>query len=535
MPIDRRNFIAFGAGTLLGAGDPSTPPGRTPAPLMLRPTASAGFSAQTLFTTSETLDGYRPPGVMDGTAAFDWDERRVRLFVNHELAPGQGYPFALDNGLRLTGARISWFELDKRTRRITAAGPAITTIHDRRGVVATRAEQINEWWGSDSIRGLSTLCSAQGYRAGELGFVDDLVLVNEEVSAREDHPHGGSIWALDVRTGALRAVPELGRGSWENVTAVATEDHERADGHIALLLGDDLEFGAAPLYLWVGRKQPEGDWLARNGLSLGQLYAWSATDGYRSPEDWNGTGAVADGRFVPLVTRDRRQAGLSGHDRDGYLDDLLLREHARRAGAFMFSRPEDLHTNPDSPGEAVFASTGHGRVFPADDWGTLYKIEVAVTGGATPAPTARLTILHDGDDFGDHGIRNADNLVWASDGMIYVQEDKATKLSAFGAQTGREASVWQLNPAQPEDYRLVAVVDRSAVWPPDARDTGKTRLGAWESSGILDISNACGTSTELLLLATVQAHSVRGGSLGSEQDLFQASQLVLLSKALDNA
>ncbi|MEE4185787.1 MAG: hypothetical protein V2J12_08470 [Gammaproteobacteria bacterium] len=208
----------------------------------------------------------------------------------------------------------------------------------------------------------------------------------------------------------------------------------------------------------------------------------------------------------------------------------MLREQARRAGAFMFSRPEDLHTNPANPREVVFASTGHGKVFPADDWGTLYKIDIVID--AEKPPRATLTILHDGDDFGDYGIRSADNLVWASDGLIYVQEDKATKLRPFGAQTGREASIWQINPARPTDYRLVAVIDRAAVWPGDARDIKASELGAWESSGIIDVSAQFGAHDELLLLATVQAHSLRGGALGGVNDLFQGGQLLLLNRAL---
>ncbi|MEE4185788.1 MAG: hypothetical protein V2J12_08475 [Gammaproteobacteria bacterium] len=318
MPIDRRDLLALGATALIGAGGSSRARAEVTVPAaMLRPTTSSGFAAHPLLTTGDTITGYQPPGVMDGLAAWDWNADTVRVFVNHELAPEQGYAFRLDNGLSLTGGRISWVDIDKQSRTVRAAGQALTEIRDRRGAVVAAAEQINERWGTTSSRGLSTLCSAQGYRAGELGFVDDLLFVHEEVSAAEDHPHGGSIWAMDVRTGTLWAAPELGRGSWENVTAVATADHEAADGQIALLLGDDLEFGAAPLYLWIGRKQPQGDLLARNGLRQGQLYAWVAADGHRNPEDWNGTGASASGTFMPVITRDPQQAGLAGHDRDG--------------------------------------------------------------------------------------------------------------------------------------------------------------------------------------------------------------------------
>ncbi len=529
--VDRREFVACGAGALFtGHSGIVAALEQQSVPAMLKPAPAAGFTAHVLLSAGDDIGGYRPPGIMDGTAAWDSGDH-VRVYVNHELGPAAGYPWKLANGLQLTGSRISYVEIDKRTRTVIAAGDAIRQIFDRRGEVVRDARQINEHWGRASAGGLHTLCSAQGYRAGELGFVDDLMFTHEEVSAQEDHPHGGSVWALDVSRGDLWALPELGRGSWENVTAVATPDMHAADGQVALLLSDDLEFGAAPLYLWVGSKQPGGDLPARNGLSKGQLYVWVAAEGYRSPEDWHGTGATAAGSFVPVQTRDASQLGRSGHDRDGYLDDTVMRERARRLGAFMFSRPEDLHTNPANLSQVVLASAGHGKVFPSDDWGTLYLIDITVH---AEGADATLRILHDADDFGDYGIRSADNVVWASDGMIYVQEDKATKIRPFGSQTGRDASIWCIDPADPDDYRVIAVVDRSAVWPPDARDRRASELGAWESSGILDVSAQFGTGDELVLLATVQAHSVRGGSLGGMNDLVQGAQLLLLSKPVAN-
>ena len=446
MPIDRRDFLAVSATSLLAGSRLASALDQAQQP-MLKPTTRSGFNVSVLTTVGDVIGDYQPPGIPDGSAAFEWNANTVRVFVNHELPATAGTPYTLANGLELRGARISWFDIDKSSRTISESGVAIRRVFDRRGEQVGRAEQINERWGADDQAGFNTLCSAQGYRAGEMGFVDDLMFTHEEVSAEEDHPHGGSIWALDIRNGDMWALPELGRGSWENVTAVATPDYAEADGHVALLLADDLEFGAAPLYLWVGRKIPGGSLPARNGLTEGTLFVWRSDDEFANPEDWHGTGEVAAGSFVPVITRDAKQVALSGHDRDGYLNDVLLREQARRLGAFMFSRPEDLHTNPLNPAQVVFASTGHGKTFPSDDWGTLYRIDLDFADGDLQAPLAVLTILHDGDDFGDYAIRNADNVVWASDGMIYVTEDKATKLRAFGSQTGRELSVWRINPA----------------------------------------------------------------------------------------
>jgi hypothetical protein len=547
LPIDRRKFVHLSASALLGASYARANPLATNAakpPCMLKPTDEAGFTSRVLMTTGDSITEYRPPGIMDGMGAWDWNDSTVRLFVNHELPPHDGYIWKLANGTELRGARISWFDIDKQSRQITAAGNAITEIRDRRSEVVTRPEQIHEHWDKESLKGLNTLCSAQGYQAGSFGFGDDILFTHEEVSGREDHPHGGSVWALDTHTGTLWALPELGRGSWENVTAVETPDQNKDDGHIALLMGDDLEFGGAPLYLWLGRKDPQGDFPDRNGLTHGQLYAWASDEGDASPQDWNGTGSTRAGHFVPIRTRNKNQAGQQKHDRDGYLDDSALRDSARRSGAFMFSRPEDLHTNPADHSQVVLCSTGHGRMFPADDWGTVYKINVAIgaqknnlgnkqeKNRATKfTPTARIEILHDCDDFGDHGIRSADNVCWASDGMIYIHEDKATKRNRFGGSTERESSTWRINPEDPDDREVVAIIDRSVVLPTGAQDGQKRSLGAWECCGLIDVSALFTTlPNELLMITAVQAHSVRGGPLGDHKGLVQGGQLVMLSR-----
>ena len=198
----------------------------------------------------------------------------------------------------------------------------------------------------------------------------------------------------------------------------------------------------------------------------------------------------------------------------------------------MFSRPEDLHTNPSNPSQVALCSCGQGNVYPEDDWGTVYLIDIRIEVADIPSATGRITILHDTDDFGEAGIRSPDNVAWASDGMIYVQEDNATKINEFSKLTGRETSVWRIDPDHPEDRSVIATIDRSVILPADARDIKADEPNTWESSGILDVSAQFGVDDELLLLTTVQAHTLRGGALGGGRDLFQGGQLLLLSRKI---
>ena len=504
----------------------------TPRP-MLVPVPGTGFSSQVLLTTGEVIGTYRPPGVLDGMVAFAArDPESMDLFVTHELAANEGRSYRLANGTELTGSRITRFGVDRRTRRITSAGLAYREVRDRAGRIVVDAAQLNETRGRGAA-GLESFCSASGWSAGDYGFADRLVIAHEEATRTDGHPHGGTIYALDVDGETLWALPELGRGSWENSAALRTPDGSRPDGHVAMLLSDDLEFGRAPLYLWIGRKIPGGNFIERNGLARGQLHVWVAANGDRTPQQWFGSGTERAGRFVPLATR--TEGGTPGNETDsaGYLNDPELRRRAKALGAFMFSRPEDLHTNPRTGTQAVLASTGHGGRFPADDWGNVYLIDVQFVPGeeGALASEARLRLFYDSDDSGDHGLRNPDNLVWAADGTIYVQEDRATKLARFGADSGQEASVWALDPGGTSPARRIAIIDRRAV-PAGSTDSKARETGAWESSGITDVTALLrGAPGEILLLANVQAHGVTDGPIGGKGNLVEASQLLLLSGA----
>ena len=150
--------------------------------------------------------------------------------------------------------------------------------------------------------------------------------------------------------------------------------------------------------------------------------------------------------------------------------------------------------------------------------------------------TATIRLLYDGDDAGDGqfthpdmGLRNPDNLDWADNGMIYVQEDRSTRRTTFGKKSGIEASVWELNPATGKLVRI-AVIDRSAL-PPGQTDSDPTDL--WE----LGILGRAGRHTalhhrtrrEVLLVGNIQAHSVRDGPI-KQYDLVQGGQIVFFSK-----
>ncbi|HQU70723.1 MAG: DUF839 domain-containing protein [Calditrichaeota bacterium] len=391
---------------------------------------------------------------------------------------------------------------------------------DRAGNAVTSATQLNE--GSNTLWGMDRLCSANLYRRRTFNLEDDIFFTGEETG-------NGQEFALDVRNGVLYAVPMMGRAAWESVAMVNPGNRDK----VALVVGDDR--GGAYLWLYVGEKNHFGDgsFLDRNGLAYGHLYAWVADNGDTTPEAFHGTGNLRYGYFAPIEQFNADSAGVPGYDALGYADLATLDAQAAVAGAFRFSRPEDVQVNPHNDREVTLASTGRGGLFPSDNWGTMYEIDFYFN--RRGPITARIKIDYDADDAGngqfshpDFGLRSPDNLEWAGNGKIYVQEDRSTSPgSLFGGTSGIEASIWEMT--HTGQLERIASMDRTAV-PAGQIDNDPTDLGNWESSGILDVTDLFFTFPgEQLLLANVQAHSLTFGSSDRDAALVQGGQIFFLT------
>ncbi len=535
----RRARLPVLVGFLVGLSAPLMMAWQTQEPAQMRgdlPGTTGEFSSTPLLTIGEgnvgnsfNLQnyGYEPIGLLDGMGAYLKDESTVRVLANHETGSSAGYAYPIGaSGPIVTGGRISYFDIDRDTRQVVGTGLAVESVYDRAGALVTSAQQINETLST--TRGFDRFCSANLFLAGEYGLADTIFMTNEETSVAFGHPQGGSYWALDVATGALWACPDLGRGTWESATFVKAP----RGNQVACLLADD--FGAAPMYLYVGTKNKKGNFLQRNGLSGGQLYVWVADDGSIEPINFNGTGTTKSGRFVPLNARNILMAGQPGYDALGYKNDLTLRSEAQALGSFRFSRPEDLDTNPKNFRQVAFASTGNDAV-DGDLWGITYRIDTKFAGRNLKAD---FTIICDGNEAPDLSIRSPDNLAWGDDGFIYVQEDRA--VDGFGLLSGIEASMWEVNPFTYEKARI-AVVDRSTV-PTNQIDLSPTDVGNWESSGVIDVTNLFDVEDDqTLLLFNVQAHSIRAGGLiagplpgGRNANLAEGGQLLFLESNFDD-
>lgn len=162
--------------------------------------------------------------------------------------------------------------------------------------------------------------------------------------------------------------------------------------------------------------------------------------------------------------------------------------------------------------------------------------------------TIYFTGEEDGDADATRALRSPDNLDWADDGFIYVQEDKAeddtlTGEPPFGAGAvnPNEAGIVRVDPQNAALLR-VANIDRSVVLDAsiavqtDAVDVDAGEVGAWESSGILDVSTLFDEKPGTVFLFDIQAHGIEDqtnfnpSSRISDADLVEGGQLLFLTK-----
>jgi len=609
------------------------------------------ISGTTGALNSSTAGDYQPVGILDGAGAIQLDNDTVRSFVNHELLNDEGVAYTLTNeaanaelaegetpfeSFDLLGGRISYFDINTETFEVEDAGLAFNTIIDGNGDVAIDSTFQPESFATGldegpedaaTLEGFSRFCSGGLVEADTFGpgrgLVDNIYFAGEEDGGGFNSVGGGN-WALDVATGTIYQVPALGRGSWENTTPVDTGSED----FVAFLLADDqspFNFDGdettgdvdgnevTPSYLYVGQKDDSdpNDFLARNGLKEGKLYVFVPDDNLdedtsndiEGPLQFNGAGTSAGGRWVEIDNAQNldlaSENGTTGFDEFGFPVQGNLITQANEANALGLSRPEDVSTNPEDGSQVVQAVTGVDTFAVgedgngADSFGALYLFDTDFSAleGAESLEDVELTgevsILYDGDEDPNRSLRSPDNLDFADDGFIYIQEDEAEEdtltgefLFGQGAANPNEAGIVRLDPnASAEEAAVggnivrVATVDRSQILDPTIPDpttavdedfentddgifgpgeivvtdqAGNELIldaGEAETSGIVDVSNLFAEDPGTVFLLDVQFHGLADQDEENEifgdvsdfndDNLVEGGQLVLLFNNLE--
>ncbi len=441
-----------------------------------------GYLTMPLFSVGETVprlgdptESYRMVGLPDGLGATG-TSAGLELYMNHEFE-SDVLSRPVVGGARVRGAFVSKWLLNGSGDPVGGDLAFRSVFQDNLylGPIAT---------ASNTSPAFGRFCSAT--MAGEAyGFDREIFFTNEEAGGADSFDGRGG-QTVAIFDGQAHALSRLGHFSKEN-DVVRPNDGRRT---VIMSLEDGPSSPDSQLYMYVGEKDPDArSVLGRNGLINGRLHVFvSTTDGRIDEASFPG-GQIA-GRWVPIPGAAK-------------MSDTELEAAADGLGAFGFVRIEDgafAKTNRD---DFFFVTTG-GNAAAGNGYGRIYHLKLNQDGILGPP---RLEVVLNADRevalHGDSPV-SPDN-VDTSRRFLMVQEDVTSTANPVLVANDRDAGIWRLRldegvlrtaPVQ-GSQRFVAEVT------PPGRDGVPVPPGAWESSGIIDMSAWFGPNTWLF---DVQAH-----------------------------
>lgn len=429
------------------------------------PTVS-GVSTTSIFTTGDTINGYRLAGIPDGMGAIKNSDGTFDLFVNHEIAAGLGATRAHGSN----GAFVSRWNISNNL-----------TVNSGRDHNQS-ASDVNLWNGAGWTSGTTVynrLCSADLAAASAYQFTDTdgtvygtdaRLFMNGEESGAEGRAFAHIV--SGPNTNKSYELPYLGKFSWEN--SVASPKAQRKTIVVGL---DDSSPGQN--YVYVGNKQTTGNDVQRAGLNDGKLYGIKANWG-PAEAPFRTSNSINDGTFS-MVEVNWNQSGAQ------------LQSQSTSLGVTEFLRPEDgaWDTRPGFENNFYFVTTD--RFNSGTQVGRSKLWQMTYTDINNPELGGTLRVLMDGNQ----GQQMFDNLCFDKYGRILIQEDPGNESYL--------SKIWVYDVASGQ-YGVVA--EHSSEF----FSVGGAQFQTIneESSGIIDATDILG---EGMYLINVQNHRNLGGEL----------------------
>lgn len=494
----------------------------TARPSMLTPVAP-GSSVTPLITVGDTLaNGYRFEAIPDGIAFRTKGDKKLDLYVNHETSTvpfpyNPSAPTEANSQNDFDNSQLSHLELNRETAGILSGEMAIA-----------------------SAENYQRFCSS--FLADEAnGFDKPLLLTNEEgidwvkregkafpaTIGAPDARQIGTVVAHDPKNGKTRPIWGMGRHNHENSLAVP------GYGHPVVLSGDDA-FVNNPAQSQVYSYIAEGSKAVWR--DEGDLWAFvSTTPGFNDYFDFTpGSPVSIQGHFVKVpknIATGRNpdgteimaaDVGYSPPPNDGTWQrdpngvgidgpQWVLETWSDQNDAFQFVRIEDMayDRRPAMQNVVYLVDSGRGTTgSPQPGRSTNGRIWKMVLDPADPTEVTSLSILVDGDTMPvkhPGAIHQPDNIESTLNGLLVTEDPGSSQQFSPGDLNATTARLMHYRFAT-GTLSVAARVDQSAdEGPTDVDSAPAGRLGAWESSGVIDVSSVFGADTFLI---TVQAHTL---------------------------
>jgi hypothetical protein len=542
--------LALAASLPLSAG--AAPPSGfiTSQAAMLLPGAQAptGTTITPLITVGDTLGSYQFEAIPDGIAAKKAGKGGAQLYVNHETSTVP-FPYSATPTTSNSFNDFDNSQLSKLMLRQNRAGEY--RIIDGEMVI-------------DTWEGYHRFCS--NYLASTDGFENrQMVFANEEgidwvyetvdgsglgwttgvnLEGAEGAREIGAVVAYDLNSQTSKPIWGMGRHNHENSVAIP------GYGYPVLLSGDDAFNQVAPqsqLYAYIagGADDVWND--------AGDLWAFVADDpDITDYYDFQPDGTLSDGGTDPISGHFVKVPKNIATGKDGFGDDMLsgdvgypappsdgtwqrgpgissgpgidgpqwILEHWGDAEtgtnpAFQFLRIEDIawDKRPGQSNVVYLVDSGRGSAGAvANGKSTNGRVWKMVLDPEDPTVVQELSILIEGDDnpvktLGE--IHQPDNIESTMNGLLITEDPGSSQQFVLADQGLSNATTGRLMyyDFDSETVGAVLQVDQAADEGPTDEDVSSTpgSWGAWETSGIVDVSSIFGADTFLI---NVQAHTL---------------------------
>ena len=514
-------LAAFAAATAAKSGSSGF---KTTQPPMLTGVA-AGSTVTPLITVGDTLaNGYRYESIPDGISFRTKNKNKLDLYVNHEtsLVPFPYTPSApteANSQNDFDNSQLSHLEVDRDTAGILSGELAIA-----------------------SDENYQRFCS--NFLADEVnGFDKPLLFTNEEgidwvkregfafpaTIGAADSRQIGVVVAHDPKNGKSMPIWGMGRHNHENSLAVP------GYGHPVVLSGDDS-------FVNVPAQSQVYNYIADDSKAVwrdeGDLWAFvSDTPGINDYDDIvPGSNPQLTGHFVKVpknIATGRNPDGTDLMAADvGYppppntgwqtsngvgIDgpQWVLEHWSDLNDVFQFTRIEDMayDKRPGMQNVVYLADSGRGTAVtgtfvPRAGLSTNGRIWRMQLDKSDPTKVTSLTILVDGDTVPvktPTAIHQPDNLESTVNGLLVTEDPGSSQQFNPGEANATTARLMHYR-FSTGAITVAARVDQSAdEGPTDVDAAPAGRLGAWESTGVVDVSSVFGADTFLI---NVQAHTL---------------------------
>ncbi len=451
----------------------NTGPSTSTSPYVL-PSIS-GVTTTSIFTTGDTIGGYRMVGIPDGLGMFANGGNSYTVMMNHELGAGSG--IARSHGQN--GAFVSRWTIDSSLHVLAGRdhNTSPSDAYEWTGAAWSNAPSPDQQWNRFCSADMAPTSAFQFTEGGTTYGTSERIYLNGEEPGNEGRAYAHIASGPEMNT--TWRLPSFGRASIENTLANPFSQRKTV-----VMIDDDSTPGTTAhgsVLMYVGNKQTTGNTIEKAGLTNGNLYSLRV-QGFQNESR---SSVPPPSRFDFYSHGDARNQTGAQIDSDGFNN-----------GAANFLRPEDGSWDP-RPGfqnNYYFVTTdsalptGRSRL-----WRMTYDdISNPLAGGT-------ITNLLNGTEGGNM----FDNMCIEQHGRILLQEDLGNA-SPLG-------KIWMYDIAS-GGFGQIAAHDPSRFLTGGANFLTQDE----ESSGIIDASSMLGDGW---FMFDVQAHNgipgelVEGGQL----------------------